>query len=96
MSNTKCKTKSNSKRKRKETLDFVWGLLSSADEISEKLPNDFHPREQLHKKHDVSGRRRADPGASSRPGRWKWRSWPTGAPFALTHSSWWPRSSRAG
>ena len=55
MSNTKCKIKSSTKRKRKETLDFVWGLLSSADEISEKLPNDFHPREQLHKKHDISG-----------------------------------------
>ena len=55
MSHSTCKTKSITKRKRKETLDFVWGLLSSADEISKKLPNDFHPREQLHKKHDISG-----------------------------------------
>ena len=55
MSKTKNTVKSNAKRKRMETLDFVLGLLCSADEIAGKLPNDFHPREQLHKKYDISG-----------------------------------------
>ena len=41
------------------------------------------------------GRPPAAPGASGRPGRSRWCSWPTGAPCRPTPSSWWPRSCKA-
>ena len=39
-------------RKRAETLDFVKGLLASADLIRENLGEEFHPRDHLNKKYN--------------------------------------------